>query len=68
MAKVGSLQITSASEYSKGEGFVIEQLGYYNQSEPSWAIPAWDEMGYPDLAEIYPTVEAAQKAIDANNY
>lgn len=66
MTKVGEIRIGTAAEYDLGNGFVIEQFSYWNNGEPSWAIPAWEERGYSDFAEMFCTRDAAEKALELN--
>ncbi|UVK46768.1 hypothetical protein BPNPMPFG_002476 [Mesorhizobium sp. AR07] len=65
MPKIGSLQITDAREYGYSCGVVIEQFGYWNQNEPSWAIPAWDEIGLPDFEGVFMLQRDAERALAA---
>jgi hypothetical protein len=59
-----NIRATPASEYDLGEGFVIEQCRHWNfNDEPSWAIPAWEEMGCDHLSGVFPTRSAAEAAI-----
>jgi len=61
-----NVRATHASEYDMGDGWVVEQFRYWNGSEfESWALPAWEEKGLPHLAEVFPTLEAANAAIAA---
>ena len=66
-AKVGAIRVCDAREYGRDAGFVIEQFGYGQSDEPSWAIPAWDELGLGSLAEVFPTFHAARRALLAAN-
>lgn len=58
MLQFGDTQVASGNLYGR-EGYVIEM--YYGTH---WAIPAWEEMGCPGLAETYPTKEAAEAALN----
>lgn len=59
-------RISPASLYEKGAGFVVEErYDFTGDDELDWAIPAWDERGFPDLAETFPTVDAAEEAFRA---
>lgn len=58
----GQVQAAPAAEYEKGEGWVVEQFGFWSGRE-MWAIPAWEEMGYAELGDVFPTREAAEAAI-----
>ncbi len=42
MDKIGTIKISSATEYDR-EGFVVEQLRYTNTDEPVWCVPGWIE-------------------------
>lgn len=69
MSKIGDLQVCARSEYDPGEpGFIIEQLGYWNYGDqPTWAIPAWEEMGLAHFGRTYPTREAAEAIINGGS-
>lgn len=58
-----NIRVEEAREYGHQSGFVVEQFGYWNQSEPFWAIPAWEERGLADLAGVFSTREEAEAAI-----
>jgi hypothetical protein len=61
-----SVRPYDAREYGHEAGFVIEQYRHWNfEDEESWAIPAWDEMGFADLSRVFPTIKAAQAAINS---
>lgn len=59
------IRATPASDYGLGDGFVIEQRRYwnFNLDDKSWAMPAWDEIGYSNLEGVFPTRRAAERAI-----
>ncbi len=67
MAQIGAIQVSPFNAYDDN-GYRIEQYGYWNTNEPFFAVPAWEEMGYPDLAAVFETKAAALKAIHDNNY
>ncbi|RWP69521.1 hypothetical protein [Mesorhizobium sp.] len=60
LPEIGSFQITDAREYGYSCGVLIEQFGYWNQPEPFWAIPAWDEIGKPDFEGVFMLKEDAE--------
>lgn len=61
-----AVRIAPASEYDLGDGFVIEQKRHWNfDAEESWAIPAWEEMGFGDLAGKFPTHASARRALSS---
>jgi hypothetical protein len=65
MSDLPLFNITRASDYEDGAaGFVIEQLGFWTTDRKHYAIPAWEERGLPQLAERFPTMRAAQAALD----
>lgn len=58
------VRVSPRSDYEDGaKGFVVEQWGYWNRPDPSWAIPAWDERGHPALGGTFATREAAEAAV-----
>lgn len=64
--RVGDVRVAPYSEYEPGaEGFVIERLGYWNNCEPTWALPDWIEWSRGSLDGIFPTREAAEQALAA---
>lgn len=36
---------------------------YYGRSEYDWAVPAWEELGYPEFEGPFATVEEARHAV-----
>lgn len=59
-----NIRVAAYDEYEPGEaGYVIERRCLLNDLTVAWAIPAWDEMGYPDLCPVFPTREAANAAL-----
>lgn len=42
---------------------VIEKFNYWNDSEPSWAVPDWEERGEGDLAGPFATRAEAIAAL-----
>lgn len=63
MPDIGTARIEDAREYGYEHGYVIEVFSFWNRSDPSWAIPAWEEWGYPERAGVFPTRGEAEKAI-----
>lgn len=65
MAKLGSLQISDASVagYDGRSGFVIELFSYWNGSEPTWAIPDWEERSMAELEGPFATRAEAESAL-----
>lgn len=63
MTKIGSTQISDASLYEGRTGFVIELFSYWNGSEPTWAIPDWEERGASELDGPFATRAEAERAI-----
>lgn len=62
--RIGDIQVTDFAEYGEDKtGFVIEQFAYWNQSEPCWAVPAWDERGYGELCGPFATRPEAEQAL-----
>lgn len=64
MPQIGDIQVCDAREYGHASGYVVEEYDYWNQAEPFWAIPAWEERGHSDLAAVFETYEAAAHAIE----
>ncbi len=62
MTRLGAIQ-ANATDYD-GE-IVVEQFGYWNNAEPSWAVPAWDENGSAGLGGPFATIADAERAIRA---
>lgn len=60
-----TVRVEDAREYGHAAGFVVEEFGYWNDAAPTWAIPAWEERGLADLAEVFPTRAAAEAALRA---
>ena len=61
---MATIRIEDAKEYGFLDGFVIEQFRQWNGDEhESWAIPAWEEMGFADLDGVFPTQAAAKAAM-----
>jgi hypothetical protein len=58
----GCIRISEEGAYYDGK-FTIETFGYWNLPEPAWAMPAWDERGFPEFATHFDTYDAAYKAI-----
>lgn len=61
----GCIRISEEGAYVDGK-FTIETFGYWNQSEPEWAVPAWEERGFPEFATHFDSYDAAYKAIKAS--
>jgi hypothetical protein len=59
------IRISAEGDYYDGK-FTIEVESYWNMSEKSWAMPAWEEMGYPDLHHHFDSVEEALAALRAD--
>lgn len=51
------IRVADATAYGRA-GFVIEC-----RLPDGWVIPAWEEWGYPEFAETFPTREAASAVI-----
>jgi len=63
MERIGTLRVADYAEYGDDRsGYVIERFAYFNQREPMWAIPAWDEQA-SDLEGPFQTREAAEAAL-----
>lgn len=63
------IRISPASEYGKGDGYVIEMKAYWNfRDEETWAIPDWEENDLPFLAGIFATRKAAERALRTLHY
>jgi hypothetical protein len=62
-----SIKVCDPSDY---DGRVlIESFEFWNgRSEPTWAVPAWEEIGLSELCGPFRSVEEAQAAIDAAFY
>jgi len=58
----GCIRISEEGAYDDGK-FTIETFGYWNRDEPAWAMPAWDERGFPEFMEDFDSYDAAYKAI-----
>jgi len=43
---------------------VVEFYGFHGRDELLWAVPAWDEQGYPELSGPFDTRGEAQAALD----
>lgn len=57
MPSIGRIQL-NARDY--GSEIVFEQYAYHGgSSSPSWAVPAWDERGYPLLAGPFSSIDHA---------
>ena len=65
MAEVGDVQV-NATDY---EGrIVIEELGYWClELQPHWAVPAWEERGFPELEGPFSCVKDAEDAVAVYN-
>lgn len=61
--KIGSIQVNT-SDYASG--VVVECFDYHNRNQPMWAVPAWDEQGWPniELAGPFATRADAERAIE----
>lgn len=58
------LSILPYAEFEPGAaGFVV-----CTPHGDDWAMPAWDEQGFPDLGAVFPTVAAAQDSIRAEGF
>lgn len=55
--EIGSVQIGEAAEYGYKHGYVIEQYGIYG-----WAVPDWEERGFPELVGPFNTRHQAYDA------
>lgn len=55
-------QVSPASVYEKGPGFVIEAR--FEQVPSGWAIPDWEEWSMPHFEGVFATEAEAQKIID----
>lgn len=53
-----NLRISEEGAYHPGK-FTIEQFRYWNESVETWGMPAWEDMGYPDLHKHFDTVNDA---------
>lgn len=64
-----TVRVAEAAEYGHpGGGYVIEELIWpIGHDKPFYAIPAWEERGYPDLADVFPTRQAAEAALRDNS-
>ncbi len=59
----GEIRVGVASDYEKGDGFVIEMFHDRRDGSSGWAIPDWTERGMPDYDQIFQTAFAARHAI-----
>lgn len=59
---LGCIRISPEGEYHPGK-YTIETFGYWNQDEPSWGMPAWDERGWSEFDTHFDSYAAAEKAI-----
>lgn len=60
MPRLGAIQVNS-TDYD-GD-IVVERFDFWNQPEPFWAVPAWDEGGAAPLAGPFASVAEAEAAI-----
>jgi hypothetical protein len=61
----GDIRISEEGAYYDGK-FTIELLSYWNDSVESWGMPAWEDMGYPNLHHHFDTVNDAFIALKAD--
>lgn len=58
--RAGDVRV-NATDYD--EGIVVERLGYFNQPDLWWAVPAWEEQGLPELAGPFSSTEEAEQVL-----